>query len=53
MIKYIDNTGEMTLTRYSQKKWGFYKKYIDHSYIFFTKIEKSNLIIRPEQRWFK
>jgi len=47
MIKYKDTTGKSTLTRFGQKKWGFYKKYTNHSYIFFSKVEKSLFILRP------
>ena len=43
----------LSKVNFKHKRWGYDKKYIDHSYIFFTKIERSNFIIQPEQRWFK
>tara|TARA_R100000353_G_scaffold59474_2_gene47249 strand:- start:660 stop:809 length:150 start_codon:yes stop_codon:yes gene_type:complete len=37
----------LSKVNFKYKKWGYDKKYIDHSYIFFTKVEKSLFITRP------
>jgi len=38
----------LSRVNFKYKKWGYYKRWIDSSYLYFTEVEKSLFILRPK-----